>query len=375
MMFTGSRYREYWRRYRQEILLLAAFFALYLLSLFLNLNLYPDFKALVFYGFAPLAVFSLLVMAWSLFGGGASGKYVLLSPILLLLIHCLAVGQFLHYELFRLITSHTIAADIMRPGYITSVFPHHTIYGTIAAVNIIYGLNLFFRACLSRVEKYIWFLIIPLALVGGTLSHSRNFLWTLGFGLLALGFFWGRRKLGVWLAIMVLFVVAFHTVAWQSPNIQRQYGRALPYLGKLEKPSEIEMTDFIPRFSSQGLTGRPQLWRKAIGLWQESPWLGRGPGSFNLSGGDLQSRQFNVHCFYLQILLDTGAISAFVLLLLICSLLRHAKMANTLPVLIAVMASLVFDNFLDHSMAWSILMAWFLQPLSVNLEPQTLNLS
>ena len=366
MLFTGSRYREYWLRYRSEILLLASFLALHLLSLLLNLNVYPDFKSLVFYGLAPLAVFSLLVMAWGLFKGGEPGKYVLIAPVMFLLIHCFAVGQFLNYELFRPITSHTLAADIMHPGYITSVFPHHTIYGTIAAVNIIYGLNLLLRACLSRVEKHLWFLIIPLALVGGALSHSRNFLWTLGFGLLALGFFWGRRKLGVWLAIMVFAVVAFHAVAYQSPNIQRQYGRALPYLGKLEKPSEIEMTDFIPQFSAKGLTGRPQLWHRAIGLWQESPILGKGPGSFNLTGANLHSRQFNVHCFYLQILLDTGLVGAFVLLLLICSLLRHAKSANTLPVLIAVMASLVFDNFLDHSMAWSILMAWYLQPLPVN---------
>lgn len=371
LMFTENRYRDFWRKYRREIILIASLLGLHLVSMLLNLALYPDFTALVFYGFAPLAVFSLFVMVWSLFRAGGPESFSSAPPILFLLIHCLAMGQFFHYETFRFITGHTIAADIMHPGYITSVFPHHTIYGTIAAVNIIYGLNLWLKGRLAGAGKYLWFAIMLLALVGGALSHSRNFLWTLGLGMLAVGHSLGRQKFKIWMAIMALVFVLFHVVAYNSPMVQQQYGRALPYLGKLAKPQEIAAGDFIPSFSSNGLTGRPQLWGKAVDLWQESPLLGRGPGSFNLSGGDLYSRQFNVHCFYLQILLDTGVVGAAVLLLLLGAILKQAHAVGSLPVLIAVMASLVFDNFLDHSMAWSIIMAWFLQPC---LRPETQNL-
>ncbi|MDH3359677.1 MAG: O-antigen ligase family protein [Desulfobulbaceae bacterium] len=361
MFLIRGRCLDYWQRYRKEIILVAAFLFLHLLSLLLNLDVYPDFKALVFYGIAPLAVFSLFGMAWGIFSIYPVSRGICV-PVFFLLIHGVALGQFFDYELFRPITSHTIAADIMHPGYITSVFPHHTIYGTVAAVNIIYGLTLLFGKSLSRDEKYLWLAVISMAFVGGALSHSRNFLWTLGFGVLPLFFFFERRRLGLWLATLLLAVAAFHVVAYYSPGIQRQYGRALPYLGKLAKPAEIEGGDFVPRFSSQGLTGRPELWRRAYGQWQQAPWFGKGPGSFNLSGGNLYSRQFNVHCFYLQVLLDTGIVGFIVLAVLLFLLLKRARLAGILPVFVAVLASLVFDNFLDHSMAWAILMAWFVQP-------------
>lgn len=350
-----SKFR--FERYKTPIALISGLFASYFISILVNLGSYPDFQTFVFRALAPLAVMSLFPMLWVIL---ESDKAEPRWPVLLVLfaLEALGAAQPFFPDWINVLRRHAVAADALDD--ITSLYRWHTILGTLSALLCVYGMVLLFHLPSWR-GRIGYGLLALVSLVAGSLSHSRNFLLTLVIGIMA----WlasSRQRVVVGLGGMLVGLGLFHAVAWFSPDVAGPYATALPYLGKLHTPSTIAVQDFLPQVDNRSLSNRDRIWTRAIELWRQRPWLGIGPGVFNLKSGFGQ--EYNAHNAFLQVLVDSGLIGLAWFLGLWGYLGRQTFGQPVFPLCIGAAAALGFDNFLDYSMDWVMVTTWLAYDLA-----------
>ncbi len=98
------------------------------------------------------------------------------------------------------------------------------------------------------------------------------------------------------LALLVLFIGAGAYITFETPLLKMR-------LKDLQVPKHSE------------LDTRILIWQSAVGVWQENPWWGVGPGHFDFRFGqhrpaDLQLRPVHTHNDFLNALTDWGIVGA-----------------------------------------------------------------
>lgn len=348
-------YQHVWQYYYWEIIAILLFLTVNVWSLSLNLSRFPSRGSLIFYGFASFAVWLLLPMSWLIFHYRQQPRTTWLGWLVIWFLLWVALWQILDKPSSQLLTQYFVAADA--PYVINSVTHWYTIYGAMAAIIALVSVTRLLSPVAVE-SKILWVILLILAIYTGVLGESRNFFFTLWVGLLLLGFRFGLRQPKTVLALLLMMLVAVHVLVIKNAGVAQNYGSALPYLLKLHQNQPLEAKDFIPQWNSGSLSGRDQIWQRGLALWQENRWLGIGAGAFRASS---DQTYFNLHNYYLQVLVDAGVLGFLSLGLLLALLMRRCYQAGNILIFISILASLLFDNYLDYSMAWVLVMVWLLK--------------
>lgn len=173
-----------------------------------------------------------------------------------------------------------------------------------AAVYAVMGLALMFGMYVHA-DVAGWRLIWLITVAGLTvmllgITHARM-LWG-GFILVGVILGW-LRSARVAIPVVAISVLIVLWVALVNPAVKSQ----VVSLGEVEN------------YKSMG--DRVQLWKKAIAMWQDAPWLGTGPKAFilhddvthNAQRSKYDSRQGDAHNLWLHTAVEMGAVGVIVL--------------------------------------------------------------
>ena len=187
-------------------------------------------------------------------------------------------------------------------------------------------------------------------------SESKNFFLTLVIGLLGILIKLPRIQRRVLMGIGIGAAIMFHVVAWVNPNLASQWSDGLPYLEKVQQRETLHWQDFVPKLDV--LTGRQNLWYRAVELWKDDRWFGVGPGVYKLNSGF--ARYYNTHNLFIQTLVDAGLIGLSILIVLLFRIARRIRDPVVFAIFFGALASQLFDYFLDYSIGFAIILAWLL---------------
>jgi hypothetical protein len=351
-----KNYRHLFKTYTWQIAAVILFITINVIALITNLHRFENLTLLIFYGLASFAVWLIFPMTWVIFKYNNVQKYSWIGWAVIVFIVSVALWQIIDMSASWQIRQYFVAADAR--NLITSVTRWHTIYGAIAAIIALVCLKQIFTPTVHKAAKVFFLLLALLSLYTGALGESRNFFFTLGVGLLAMSFTTILKAPKTTIIIIILTIVGTHWLIINNNRIARDYGNVLPYISKLNQGKPITKQDFIPKLNNHSMSNRLNFWKRGIKLWQQNPWLGIGAGSFRASSNQ---KYFNLHNYYMQVLVDSGIIGIASLIILITLLTIKAYSAGNLAIFIAILSSLIFDNYLDYSMGWVLCMVWLLK--------------
>jgi O-Antigen ligase len=254
---------------------------------------------------------------------------------------------------------------------IISITKNPNIYATISSIIIICCILFILRSSSKKKPIILISLIflIGLAIYTGINSGSRNFIFTLLIGSLILSLSVLKQHFKLFIALFMIFIVSLNIIIINNSYLANRYGNILPYLLKLNNQHSISLSDFKPNISD--LTGREFLWERGINTWLNSPLIGVGAGTFRASATNQAFKNLNLHNYYLQVLVDSGVVGLSLLFFLLALLLWRSRQVGNSALLMAIYSSVIFDNFLDYSIAWVLFMSWSLYFTS-NLTNQQL---
>ncbi len=299
-------------------------------------------------------------MSWLIFQYHNKQKHSWIGWSLILFLTLVALWQIFDMSYSKNLTQYFVAYDIYSySSYINSLTRNRTIYGVIAAIILLVCLKLLFSSKISTTAKLFFITLAILSLYTGIMGASRNFIFTLGIGLLAMSFKNVLKFPKTTISLLLISIIGIHLLVINNHRVVAQYSRTLPYLAKLSNNQNLSIQDFIPKITYRATSGRSKLWQEGVLILKQNPWMGIGAGSYRLS--TKYKGQLNLHNYYLQVLVDSGIIGFISLILLLALLLKRAYNAGNLTILIAILSSLIFDNYLDYSMGWVLCMVWLLK--------------
>lgn len=354
-------------RFKLEIGLFLTYIAVSLISLAVNQSAYENFQELIHFGVVPIAVSFSALLLLILFIQPAElhlnkeSKYLFWSSMAVILFFItIAIWQWVDYHQSALITHFFVAAELPaeRDHYnIRSVFRVSTDFGPLMAVISVIMLC-FIHQGWRRLQYHKIYLtllcgIFVLCLFAGVISGSRNFFIGIIVGGLVL-FKKSPKKLMIGGTILMLMI---HVVLFSSATIRDKYNEYLPYVNKIYNEEQLEFKDFIPKLSESNMSGRFELWERAVQEVRESPIVGISNGGFKLSAQST-SLVDNTHNMLVQILVDSGVIGFVIILLLLARVYRYFDNTNK-AVFWTLFTCLMFDYQVDHSLPWLICVSWF----------------
>jgi hypothetical protein len=215
-------------------------------------------------------------------------------------------------------------------------------------------------ALIQRAKNLHWFwaigalLIFVLSVVSGTISGSRGFFLAFAMGLLTVvyQFCGGRIKLMLSGTLPLIFISLLLLQA-APENVHRKLGGISPVFASLGLGIPVSTEDFKLHGARAALGDRADLWERGIEEVLAQPWLGMSNGGYRILNESLGVAPINnVHNAFLQLAVDAGVggfLLGLVTILLLCKVVRGSCQA---PVLAAILAGLLVDNYADHSLAW-----------------------
>jgi len=370
-LIRQANYKQIYLDYRYEIILLVVYLTISFTSLIFHFDQFEQLSHFIIFSLASFVVFLSGFMLWIIFSHfnhislRQQSKYPNVLWLLLVFMAVVALWQFLDYPSSWGLTDYFVSADSNRSNMpiISSITRWHTVYGVIVAISILVLLQGMVADKKTKNNQKILIikaLFILFLLFIGLIGESRNFLFSLSVGLLILFSISFKRFPRAGLLILISTIVLVHTVLINNTRALKDYSQILPYLKKIEQKQIPQIRDFIPQINNNTLTDRATLWQQGVDMWKNEPWLGIGPGIYRtVNVDDVQHR--NLHNFYFQVLVETGVLGFIAIMGLVLLLIKRAINAKNLPAFGAILASLLFDNYLDYSFPWVIMMVWLLK--------------
>jgi O-antigen ligase len=132
-------------------------------------------------------------------------------------------------------------------------------------------------------------------------------------------------------------------------------GRFIPYFEKVRQEAEISLKDLLPHVSLESLGTRGPLWESTLKLIADNPLIGISNGGFRLAD-DCSCYRGNTHNILFQSAIDAGALGVIVISLILgFTIAKGARDKWTLSLILGIVATLMVDNFTDHSYAWIVI--------------------
>jgi O-antigen ligase len=355
-IYSTIGFIEFFKRHRTMIALITAYFLLCGASLIANYHRYPDTAAFVRWGLTFPIIQSALVACGFLFTLPQNEQglsltrlpgSVLVALAIATVIPVMAFWQIIDnksaYEFYQ----YTVAGDYGNQNIVTrSLLATSTDLGAVSAIVSLCALLLCIY--LVRTRQWLWasaaLAIFALNAASGTMSGSRGFFLSIGVGILVLTAQWlaHHRRLLV-LSLIPMLLMGIMALQFAPAHV----------LWSLHQGTPINASDLTLNLSASALGDRANLWQRAIEQTAEHPWLGISNGGYRLLNQSLgETPVNNVHNAFLQLGVDSGLGGLLIGLLLIFVLIRRAQGSAQLPLLAAVLAGLLVDNFADHSLSW-----------------------
>jgi O-antigen ligase len=373
----------YWMLYRRELLLIAAYQILCIVSLVYNVDRYADPFVFARWGLVfiagqmlfPICVFIFLLPASSYRRWSNS----LGSAILLLLVLCISLVVVIDVdapEIAGLLQQFTVAGDIMRED--AAAAPTRAVFATRTDLGAIMGIILFLVIWGGYYTKHkslginsVFAFLFVLVMYGGLVTGSRNFILFILIAVMSVSAILLKSRPVFSISSFLIACLTLLTLPYFIPNgLAKNLGQFLPYMTVVANGMAPELYDYLPKFPQAALSGRAELWTAALEQIRENPWLGVSNGGYRLS--EFQSSHQNTHNIILQALIDGGPLGLAILMALAISTYYRARHnVWALSLYNGIAATLMVDNFTDHSYAWAVVAAFACS--LVASQPQTEN--
>lgn len=364
---------NFWKTYHLPIILIALYQLFCTISLIHNIDRYNEMADFFRWGVVfiagqmllPLCIFIFLTPAdetsppppFSLILLPLYGMGIALIPGSVLL-------QVYWPEVAPSYIQYFVGGDITK-----SEGPTRGILATSTDLGAISGSFTFFAAALavqtfqkSHVKSALFTVCAIIFTLVGLLSASRNFILFIGIASLTiiLTTTWTRNKVLAVLAFPVATTVVYFSAYAMPALLLSKLGVNIPHFENVSKGAETSFMDLLPRTSLTSLEERGALWDRAINLIFENPIFGVSNGAFRLDQDcslttyDYDCRH-NAHNILLQGAIDAGIGGTIIIILLMAYIIKksiHDKWL--LAFTLGVIATLMVDNFTDHSYAWCV---------------------
>lgn len=376
---TNTSIIEVFNTHKVLIFTSTAFFSLCSISLLINVERYPDIPTFLRWGVIfvifPIAIpISLLLASLpnvktntfhstsapppTLTSSNLLTTLISYSPaIIAITIPISAIWQKLHFASYIVLAKAFIASAAIEPLNIRGLLAISTDLGAITGIFVVTSaLLLIYTTNRSKALTNLLLFIFVLNGIAGILSGARVFLLMLlvGISTLIIQLFFTRKSLLLGLSILGISAISLllQFIPIHTASKLAQIFPAILYL-KLGIP--IPSESFIPNTSSSAFGDRESIWSRAIEQIIENPLTGISNGAFRLlSEQEGETRINNTHNILLQAGIDAGVFGLLIIFsCMLYILFRYANKA-ILPLLTAILASLLVDNFTDHSFPWII---------------------
>ena len=209
-------------------------------------------------------------------------------------------------------------------------------------------------------------LFAMLSAITGILSMSRNFIlfMTIATVTLLIAKLWMSNKNKMLLVPGLLSLAGlFYASAYIFPEgMLLKLGAVIPYFEKVQTGTEISLIDLLPHVSVASLGPRAPLWESTIKLMASHPFIGISNGGFRLAETCACLTDFpraNTHNILLQSAIDAGVLGVAVISLLLSYLIKQSAHNEwSLALILGTIATLMVDNFTDHSYAWIVVASY-----------------
>jgi hypothetical protein len=362
------------RKYTLEFALIAAYFFVCFLSLYLNSWRYQDQQELIRYGVTFIVITASFPAAIVLFALPQQNKGLSLTNFInnkqmgitwipvgvMVFIAVLGVTQQFIPEVYLTIYPVFIAAEVVGSGMIRSVFRISTDFASICAIvgciMLMFGLVYY-----KKLPKHTILLMLSCAFIclfAGVLSGKRVFLLTLLFTLVISCIYYYRERRKILLAGFVGVIIASHFFIIFGPALlSNRMGEILPYITYLTQFEWPPASSFTVELQQGAFQALIDLWGSALKMFNENPLVGVTNGGFRLANQYIEQ---NTHNVIFQVLIDAGVVGVALILSLISRfiLFSEDKMLALLAVFF-IFSCLLVDYFIDHSVPWVIVVAYF----------------
>ena len=188
----------------------------------------------------------------------------------------------------------------------------------------------------------------------GILSASRNFILFVATAAVTIVFatLWVKQRVLIAPTLLGLSSL-FYALAYTFPDVLlKKLGRFIPYFKKVRAGAEISLQDLLPHASFESLGPRGPLWESTLKLITDNPLIGISNGGFRLAD-NCSCYRGNTHNVLFQSAIDAGVMGLIVISLIFgFVIIKSARDKWTLSLIVGVFATLMVDNFTDHSYAW-----------------------
>lgn len=363
-VYSPTRLSVFWRKFRTPLLLTIAYTLLCLISLFYNHSRYADLSEFLRWGvvfiigqsFLPLCIF-LFILSDDTEGVPVSRmlKIQVVTGLILALIPVSVLLQIYLPESAPDLMMYFVGGDLIGPYPIRGVLATSTdlgaISGVLCFVAIAFAVQTFQK---SRLKSTLLIFCSIVFICVGLLSQSRNFILFLGVAsvTISLASAWAKNRALV-LAVLPAFAILFYLSAYVMPSgLVSRLGENIPHFENVSTGTATSIVQLFPNLSFDSLGVRGPLWNSAVRLIAENPLLGISNGGFRLADG-CACFLANTHNIFLQSAIDAGVLGIVFMAALfayIISKSTHDKWS--LGFILGVIATLMVDNFTDHSYAW-----------------------
>lgn len=369
---SSEQFKAFWERFKIPLSLLVAYNVISLISLVYNYSRYDDITVFFRWGlvfiigqsFLPLCIFTFL-LSQNVAKPPSSSMvtvYILASSAFLLIPSSVLI-QIYFPEIAPQVFRFFVSADItqfQQPYPVRGVLATSTDLGAICAILWLTATAYAVKSSHdSRIKASVFLLYSVTFALTGVLSESRNFILFSGVASLTLLFanLWVRNKVAL-AACVSLLATAFYLSAYFIPgDLLSKLGRNIPHFDNVAKGAETSILDLIPRVSFDSLGLRGPLWESALRLIAENPFLGISNGGFRLAD-DCACNKGNAHNILLQSAIDGGVLGTLLMILIFTYVVKSAHNKWSLALIFGVSATLMVDNFTDHSYAWIVVVSF-----------------
>ena len=367
-------FKAFFSKYRIELLLLAAYFAVCFISLYLNHWRYKDSQQLIRYGVTFIVISGAFPTAIFLFVLPSHKRGLSLTTYLrkrkipvavvplvfMLLVAAMGLSQNIFPELYASVSQFFIAGESGSNQITRSIFRISTDFASICAI-VGSVLLLFVLANNNKLFRRGSLLVLfcaSMCLLAGVVSGKRIFVLTIIVAAVIGACYLYRHKPMRLLTGLLFILLASHLIILLGPELLvTRMESIFPYIGFLIDYQLPPLESLTIDFQQEGFGGRLKLWSTAINVFNDNPFFGVSNGGFRLENRLVEQ---NTHNMFLQILVDGGIFGMIIILALLASLItRCQSKVLALVVIVFMLGSLQVDYFIDHSMPWVIIVAYF----------------
>lgn len=374
---SSMGFANFYKKYRLPIILICLYQLLCSFTLLANLDRYTDLAEFFRWGMVfvagqmllPLCIFIFLIPEGTPRLHRPSSVIILaLSGLGIALIPTSVLLQVYFPEFAASGIQYFVGGDIL-----AIKAPIRGIFATSTDLGAISGILTFFAAALaaqsfrkSHLKLALFTSCTIVFTLVGALSESRNFVLFIGVATLTVAL---ARNWATNMTFFAAFLPTFATVYYFSayimpPALVSKLGAHIPHFENVSKGVETSILDLLPRISYAAFEERGPLWKHAVNLIIEHPIFGVSNGGFRLAQDcSLTSHEYscrlNTHNILLQSAIDGGLFGTVIITVLLTYIIKKSAHDRwSLAFVLGVIATLMVDNFADHSYAWIVVVSF-----------------